>query len=142
MSIEVGDAIFRFLGDSTQLDAKFVELGPKANAAFVPATQAVKGLNFEMAVGQQGAVELGEVTTLAGTKVKESMYQARGEAGLLGEAFGVHLPRHVRSFIAELPGVGAALSSAFAATAVLFLLEALVKGTEKLSDLIGRPFIY
>lgn len=38
----------------------------------------------------------------------------------------------MRSFVAELPGVGAALSAAFAATAVLFIIEALAQGVEKL----------
>jgi hypothetical protein len=101
MAIEVGDAIFRFLGDSTQLDTKFAELGPKATAAFNPATEAAAGLTREMAVGQQGAVELGGAVEDAGRRSASSLREAKGEAGLLGEAFGVHLPRHVRSFIAE-----------------------------------------
>jgi hypothetical protein len=62
------------------------------------------------------------------------MYQARGEAGLLGEAVGIHLPRHVRRFIAELPGVGVALSAAFQATAILFILEAFLQLIEKIQD--------
>lgn len=142
MSIEVGDAIFKFLGDSTQLDSKFDSVGPKAKAAFGPATEVVKEFTGEMAVGQQGAVELGEVTTLAGTKARESMYQARGEAGLLGEAFGVHLPRHVRSFIAELPGVGEGLSAAFEATAILFVIQAIIQVSEKLSKLTADFLIF
>jgi hypothetical protein len=40
-----------------------------------------------------------------------------------------------------LPGVAPALSAAFSATAVLFLLEALAKGTEKLSEWIANTFI-
>ena len=87
-----------------------------------------------MAVGQQGAVELGTVVNLAGETSRESMYQARGEAGLLGEALGIHLPRHVRSFIAELPGVGVALSAAFQATAVLFIISAVVELIEKMAE--------
>lgn len=106
------------------------------------ASEKVKELTGSMAVGQQGAVKLGEVTSLAGTKMRESMYQARGETQLLGEAFGIHLPRHVRTFIAELPGMGSALSAAFEATAVFFLIEALVQGAEKLSNFIASMFIY
>src|SRR5207237_2097195 len=50
------------------------------------------------------------------------------------DVFNINLPRHVRSFLAELPGIGPALSAAFAATAVLFLVEALVKGIEKVHE--------
>jgi hypothetical protein len=142
MAIDVGDAVLKFLGDTTNLDTKFAEVGPKAQAAFGPATDAVSDMNEEMAVGRNGAKQLGEVMDLAGKKTRESMYQARGEVMLLGEEMGVRLPRHVQSFVAELPGVGAALSAAFSATAVLFLVEALVKVSEKLSDFAGRTFIF
>jgi hypothetical protein len=140
--INVGDAVLTFLGDTTNLDAAFASVGPKAEAGMGAATDAVEETTHAMAVGVSGAKQLGEVTALSGEKMKASMYEARGETALLGDMFGVKLPRHVRSFVAELPGVGSALSAAFQATAVLFLLEALVKGTEKLSDLIGRTFIY
>jgi hypothetical protein len=142
MAIEVGDAIFKFLGDSTQLDTKFAEVGPKATAAFIPATQAAEGLGVAIQ-------ETGNKATIAGGKVEvaaklsaHALREAKGEAGLLGEAFGIHLPRHVRTFVAEMPGVGAALSAAFSATAVLFLVEALVKASEKLSDFVGSALIY
>jgi len=61
--------------------------------------------------------------------------------GLLGEAVGIRLPRHVRSFLAELPGVGPALSAAFSATAVLFIAKALVELSKKLSETLAE-FIY
>ena len=41
MAQEVGDAVLRFLGDSTQLDTKFDEVGPNAEKAFAPAAEAV-----------------------------------------------------------------------------------------------------
>jgi hypothetical protein len=62
--------------------------------------------------------------------------EARGETALLGEEFGIHLPRHVRTFVADLPGVGSALSAAFAANAILFVVQALDQGTKKLADWI------
>jgi hypothetical protein len=78
--------------------------------------------------------EAGEEVASGMEKARSTTYEARGEAALLGEAFGIHLPRHVRSFVAELPGIGTALSAAFAATAVLFLIEALVKGVDKIQE--------
>lgn len=141
MALSVGDAVLTFLGDTTQLDQAFNKVATDAGAKMGVATTAIQGttgavdeMAKSMHVGQQGAVELGEVTDLAGHKAKESMYEARGELGLLGEAFGIHLPRHVRSFVAELPGVGAAMSAAFQATAVVFLLAAFVEGIKKILE--------
>lgn len=141
MALNVGDAVLQFLGDTTQLDAAFNRVATEAGAKMGVATTAIQGttgavdeMSKSMAVGQQGAVELGEMTNLAGEKVKESMYEARGEIGLLGEMFGINLPRHVRSFVAELPGVGIALSAAFQATAVLFLIDALAQAIEKITQ--------
>lgn len=140
MALSVGDAVLTFLGDTTQLDQAFNKVATEAGAKMGVATTAIQGtatavdeMTKSMAVGQNGAVELGTVTNLAGEQVKESMYEARGEAGLLGEMFGIHLPRHVRSFISELPVVGVALSAAFQATAVLFLIDALAQGIEKIT---------
>lgn len=136
--IDVGDAVLTFLGDTTKLDAAFNrvadEAATKMGVAASSVTKvgdAVDDVSERMAVGQQGAVKLGEITTLAGEKTRASMYEARGEAGLLGEMFGFHLPRHVRSFISELPGVGAALSSAFAATAIVFIIVKIAELIEK-----------
>jgi hypothetical protein len=121
MSIEVGDAVLKFVGDSTDLDTQFDQVLPNAKAAFEPAA---------------------EVVEEASDRMTHSMGEARGEAALLGEAIGIRLPRHVRSFVAELPGVGEALTAAFSATAVLFLIQALVEGTEKLTEWIDKTFIY
>jgi hypothetical protein len=57
--------------------------------------------------------------------VKESTRDARGEVGLLGESIGIHLPRHVQTFLAEMPGLQKVLQGAFAVTAVGFLIDAL-----------------
>lgn len=150
--ISIGDAVMTFFGDTTKLDQSYadVQAGAVKTEAVIATTQGsageafnktavqVDGLNEEMAVGQNGAVRLGETMTLAGTEAKESMYQARGEVQLLGEEFGVRLPRHVRSFLAELPGVGSALSAAFSITAVAFLGEALVQVSEKIGSFVGE----
>jgi hypothetical protein len=120
MPQDIGDAVLKFLGDSTDLDTKFDKVAPDAERAFGKAADAV-----EEGTG----------------RMKNSLGEARGEAALLGEAFGIHLPRHVRSFLAELPGVGQALSAAFSATAILFVANAVVDMSKKLSDAVAE-FIY
>lgn len=142
MAIEVGDAVFKFFGDSSQLDAKFDSIGPKAKAAFAGFNDVLDKQHEEWDGLTPKVVAFGDEAEKAGKRSSRAMREAKGEAGLLGEAFGIHLPRHVRTFVAEMPGVGAALSAAFSATAVLFLLEALVKGTEKLSEWVGTTFIF
>jgi hypothetical protein len=121
MAISVGDAVLSFIGDSSQLDTKFNEVQPNAEKAFGGAAEAV----------EEGT-----------SKMKFSMAEAKGEARLLGEEFGVHLPRHVSNFIAKLPGVGEALSAAFSATAILFMAQALVQVTEKATNWIANNVIF
>ena len=106
--IDVGDAVLTFLGDTSQLDHAFVRVQQGAATS----ADAVGGLDKQFVVASNGAQELGTVTNLAGEKVRASMYEAKGEVRLLGEEFGIHLPRHVSSFVAELPGVGEALTAA------------------------------
>jgi hypothetical protein len=139
--LSVGDAVLSFLADTTQLDVAFQRIPAQAQAAMDKAAASVNqvGDAADDAGVRLGAA--GDSAGVAGEKISEGMEvsrkttaEARGEAGLLGEAFGIHLPRHVRSFVAELPGIGAALSAAFAATAVLFLIEALATGVEKLEE--------
>lgn len=121
MPQEIGDAILRFLGDSTDLDMKLGNVQPDTEKAFVGAADAV-----EEGTG----------------RMKASMFEAQGEAMLLGEEFGIHLPRHVTRFIAGVDGIGPALSAAFSATAVIFLAQALVQATDKLSNFIGNTVVF
>jgi hypothetical protein len=147
--IDVGDAVMHFLADGTQLDAYLASLDTKVPAAMEPPKAAVADLTQTLGglgtyfgqVGKEGELA-GEEIAVGMKKASFSMKEAKGEIGLLGEATGVHLPRHVRSFVAELPGVGVALEAAFSATAVLFLIEALVEGTKKLTEWISETFIY
>ena len=67
--------------------------------------------------------------------MRSQTMEARGTLMLLGEEIGVHVPRHLGSLIASLPGVGAALSAAFSSVAVLALIEVIVKVAEKISEL-------
>lgn len=154
--INIGDAVLTFIGDTTRLDQSFAKVQSTSTAVASSVTTAfektstgantaaasVEGLSEEFAVGQNQAQKLGEVTNLAGDKVKASMYEARGEIALLGEEMGVRLPRHVRSFVAELPGVGEAMTAAFSATAVLFLLQALVGGAKKLTEWAANTLVF
>ncbi len=140
--IQVGDAVISFIADMTQLNAGVDKLNEKIETGMQRAGTNVNQLSSALDDAGEEATQAGEEINSSMEKSRASIGEARGQAALLGEAFGIHLPRHVRSFVAELPGVGEALQSAFAATAVLFLVEALVKGTEKLTEFISSVFIF
>lgn len=63
-----------------------------------------------------------------------STHEARGAMALLGEETGVKLPRHVRSFLAAMPGVAAVMSIAFAPAVVIAIGEAIGEGIKKLVE--------
>lgn len=136
MAIEVGDAVLKALIDTSHLDGEFQRVGSEAEKGLEPATDALdevqEGFKDAAKEGNKAADEIAS----AGKRSAASLREAKGEAALLGEEFGIHLPRHVRTFIAEIPGVGAALSAAFAATAILFVVQALDQATKKLADWI------
>jgi hypothetical protein len=70
-----------------------------------------------------------------GTEVRGELGEARDTTELLGEAVGVRLPRAVGRFLADLPAVGTALNAAFGAFAIIFLIDWITKGIEKIVEL-------
>ncbi len=132
--INVGDAVLTFLGDTTQLDAAFDRVATEAEVKMAKAADSVGQIGDALDGVGPSATSAGEHISRGMERARSSTYEAKGEAALLGEMFGIHLPRHVRTFVAELPGIGTALSAAFSATAILFLIEALAQGAEKLSE--------
>jgi hypothetical protein len=66
------------------------------------------------------------------------MREAKGSVTLLGEEIGIHLPRHLQTFIAKLPGVSEAMSAAFNTVAVLALVDIVFKAGEKVVEFIKK----
>lgn len=60
--------------------------------------------------------------------------ESNGTLALLSEQLGVHVPRHIRTFISSMPGVASALSKAFSGVAVIGLIMVLVEGIKKLAE--------
>src|SRR5579871_4327529 len=140
--ISAGDAVLSLLVDMQPLDAGLDTAETKTKAWADRAGGSVTGVGESFKAAGSSASEAGDEMEEAGQRTRSSMHEATGEVALLGEEFGVRLPRHVRSFVTELPGVGEALTAAFSATAVLFLVQALVEGAEKLSSWIGSTLIF
>jgi len=88
---------------------------------------------FEKALGQATL----ETRKFRGT-VQAEMREAKGSMMLLGEEIGVHIPRHLQTFIAKLPGVSSAMSSAFNAVAVFALIDIVFKAGEKIVEFVKK----
>jgi virulence-associated protein VapD len=146
--IDVGDAVMNFLADTTELDLAFAKIDatperlqpPKAAVADLSNT--LQGMGTYWGQAGEEAIVAGEEMSAAAKQAEFDMHEAKGEIALLGEEIGVKVPRHVRGFLAELPGVGAALNAAFTATAVLVLIQVLVEGTKKLTEFVSEHFIF
>jgi hypothetical protein len=140
--VQIGDAVVNFIGDMTQLDQGVDKLNDRIESGMTRASANVGQLGDALDDAGEKADGAAEEIDSSMSRSRGSIREARGEVALLGEEFGVRLPRHVQTFVAEMPGVGEALESAFAATAVLFVIEAIVKLTEKTTDFISTMFIY
>jgi hypothetical protein len=82
----------------------------------------------------QDAEKFGDSATEAGGKIDYSMTEARHGVMLLGEEFGVHLPRGITSFIASLGPVGAAMEAAFPFLAIALGATLLIEHLTKLHE--------
>ena len=147
--LSIGDACLTFLGDTTQLDQVFARIPAQAEASMAAAASSVgqvgtatAALNFELDATASNVPFCGEVIKDAMDKGAESTRGLGTELRTTEQMLGIHLPRGVSHFLAELPGVSTAITAAFSASVVFFLLEALVKVTDKLSNFVAATFIY
>jgi hypothetical protein len=88
------------------------------------------------------AETMGVAMAEAGAETQFSMAEAKGSMALVSEEIGVKIPRHLRGFIAELPGVGKAMEVAFSGFALLMLVQILVEAAKKLTEFIADTYIY
>ena len=99
-------------------------------------------LRMNLAQFQADTVQGTAQATRATQQMAQSMSSQAGEAkaslALLGETIGVSIPRHLRTLIVEIPGVGEALAAAFSSIAVLALIEVTVKVVQKVQELRAK----
>jgi hypothetical protein len=73
-----------------------------------------------------------------GKSVAGSMRQSRESVMMLGEEIGIHLPRGLRNFVTELPGVATAMNAAFDTIAVIALISVVVEAGRKVAEFISK----
>jgi hypothetical protein len=140
--IQVGDAVISFVADLQQLDKGIDSVGSRVEAGMSRAGAATDGFGEKLDDLGEKSDEASDEIQSSMKKADFSMSEARGSAMLLGEEIGVRMNRHVAGFVAQLPGMGEAMQTAFSALAVVALVEMLVKGSEKLADWISETFIF
>src|SRR5664280_110979 len=89
----------------------------------------------KLEAGLQGATT---ATRTASRQIQSEMRESRAAIALLGNEVGVVLPRHLRNFVAELPGVSAAMSAAFSTVAVVGLGVVAFEAGKKVYDFFKK----
>jgi hypothetical protein len=103
----------------------------QAGSAYVDFTARTTGVTTGM---QAARAEVRK----ASREMKADIEEAQASIALLGEEVGVKLPRHLRSFVAQLPGVAQAMSAAFSGAAVIGLGMIAVEQAKKIYEAFQR----
>jgi len=78
--------------------------------------------------------EIGSMSKSIQSEIRES----NASIALLGEEIGIRLPRHVRTFVSELPGVASAMSAAFNTVAVIAIISVIVEAGKKVEEFVEK----
>jgi predicted HicB family RNase H-like nuclease len=92
-------------------------------------------LNADSSQAENAIKRLQGTTEEAGSKMSESFGEARGSLMLVEESLGVHIPRHLTSLIAEIPGVGTAFAAMLPLAGVLAAIGVIGHLIEKHEEL-------
>lgn len=149
MPVQVGDAELNFLGNTLQLDQVLDTMPQRIKTKLKPAKDEILGLgqNWQFAgrtasLAGDAAEEFGNKVIDIGTKTRKSSQEARGSIDLLGEQFGVRLPRELKSFLSQLPGVSGALKAAFNISVVAAFASVVVDAALKLNQFYIDTFVF
>ena len=102
-------------------------MGRQAGSAYIDFTARTTGVTTGLEKARAEARK-------AARQMKADFREAQASIALLGEEVGVKLPRHLRSFVAELPGVAQAMSAAFSGAAVIGLGMIAVEQAKKIYE--------
>src|SRR5579872_4702155 len=109
----------------TQVDVNGIQAGMAESAAAVEAETQKMNEAFRTTVTE---------SERAFSRVNYSSVEAKHAVHGLGEEIGIHVPRFVQTFIAELGGVGPVMAAAFAPIAVIGLVEVLSEIPKKIDE--------
>jgi hypothetical protein len=75
-------------------------------------------------------------TRAAMAQMKRDVNESNRTLAIMGETIGVGIPRHIRGFISQLPGVSTALSAAFSGVAIILVGKVIIEVAEKVHKLV------
>src|SRR5208282_3879034 len=105
-----------------------------ATASFTLTEEQLKKLKSGLDEAGGAGKKAGADIAVGAKHAEYSMMEARHGVMLLGEEFGIHLPRALTTFIASLGPVGAAMEAAFPYLAILVGITLLVGHLVKVSE--------
>src|ERR1700733_7354076 len=111
-----------------------VDLQAKTAAFTTGLANAAQGARASFGEIRDGAKDMGDGVADASDSVNYSMTEARHGVMMLGEEFGVHLPRGITTFIASLGPVGAAMEAAFPFLAIILGATLLIEHLNKVDE--------
>jgi len=68
------------------------------------------------------------------SETRAQMAESKASIAMLGEAIGIHIPRHLQTVINKLPGVSAAMTAAFAVGPILLTIKIVGEAVEKVVE--------
>jgi hypothetical protein len=102
------------------------------------AAAAVKNLNVETAKLQANMQPIVRVSEQTFNNIEGGALKARESAALLGEEFGIHIPRALRGVLAESSIIGPALTTAFNGLAIAGFIQILVNAATTIGDFTAK----
>jgi hypothetical protein len=138
MPVNVGDAVLKFVGDTSNVDAAFDSVGARAKVGLAPANAALDDMQDGFKAAGQGGTAAAATIEPAMERVKTSTRGATEQVRFLSEEAGVRLPRAMARLAADIPGLSTALGAAFQVTAILFAVELSDSLTKKFADFIFK----
>lgn len=105
----------------------------QAKVAAIYAELQLQTAKFKLALNEA----TGEMRKFS-AETRNQAREANGALATVGEQIGISLPRHVRAFVAQLPGVATAMNAAFDAVMVLALIHIIFEAGEKVVEFFKK----
>lgn len=102
------------------------------------AAKAVQNINAEVAKLTPNLQQVTRVSEQTFNNIEGGALKARESAALLGEEFGIKIPRALRGTIAQSALVGPAFSAAFSGLAVIGFVEIAIRAVEQTAKFIDK----
>ena len=134
MANSIGQLVIQLNADTSAFTRGLTDAKQLATNSTTAIGQSFTGTTTAIGAAAEAAKNFKSVSADAGDGVGYSMMEARHSVMLLGDEFGVHLPRALTTFVAGLGPIGPALQAAFPFLAVAVGATLLIEHLSKVRD--------